>query len=256
MASSVATSLSAVRERIIAAAASSACRPPRLVGVSKLKPVPTLMEAYEAGLRHFGENYVKEIAEKAPEMPTDVKWHFIGALQSNKVKVLIQNVPNLYMVESVGSIKLAKMLQKHVSAAERKERLKVLVQVNTSAEESKSGVKPEECTELVKFIVENCNALQFSGLMTIGKLGDVSSTYFDILAQCRDDVIGQLGSTEDFQRHIDRVEAGSDDDGDDHRGFELSMGMSADFELAINSGSTNVRIGSTIFGARPPKNAN
>ena len=246
MSSSVASSLASVRDRVAAACAArkSACAACRLVGVSKLKPVSTLMEAYEAGLRHFGENYVQEIVAKSADMPDDVKWHFIGALQTNKVKTLVRGVPNLYMVESIGSIKLAKMLEKHIGASERTERLKVMVQVNTSAEESKSGAKPEECVDVVKYIIENCSSLRFTGLMTIGKLGDVSSTYFDILSRCRDDVVDQLGASPEFLDHVKEPSA-----------IELSMGMSSDFELAIASGSTNVRIGSTIFGARPPKKA-
>lgn len=112
---------------------------PRLVAVSKTKPVSLLMEAYNAGQRHFGENYVQEVLEKAPQMPRDVHWHFIGHLQSNKAKALVQSIPNLYSVETVDSQKIANHLNRACEGAERDELLKVMVQVNTSGEESKSS---------------------------------------------------------------------------------------------------------------------
>lgn len=94
------------------------------------------MEAYSAGQRHFGENYVQELLEKAPEMPRDVHWHFIGHLQSNKAKALVQAVPNLYSVETVDSEKIANHLNRACEGARRDEKLKVMVQLNTSGEES------------------------------------------------------------------------------------------------------------------------
>ncbi|KAG0566004.1 hypothetical protein KC19_7G030800 [Ceratodon purpureus] len=202
----------------------------RVVAVSKTKPVAVLQEVYDAGYRHFGENYVQELIDKAPQLPEDIKWHFIGHLQSNKAKALVTGVPNLYMVEGVDSQKVANHLDRAVSGLGRQP-LKVLVQVNTSGEESKSGVEPSECVELAKHVKEECPNLQFSGFMTIGML-DYTSTpeNFKTLANCRERVCKELDiSVEEC---------------------ELSMGMSGDFELAIEMGSTNVRIGSTIFGAR------
>ena len=113
---------------------------PTLVAVSKLMPVETLMLAYNENQRHFGENYVQEICEKAPTMPDDIKWHFIGSLQSNKAKMLVNNVKGLYMVESVDSQKLATQLDKACEAAKR-DALQVLVQVNTSQEEVKVAAR-------------------------------------------------------------------------------------------------------------------
>eukprot|EP00245_Coleochaete_scutata_P013235 TRINITY_DN5327_c0_g2_i1.p1 TRINITY_DN5327_c0_g2~~TRINITY_DN5327_c0_g2_i1.p1 ORF type:complete len:270 (+),score=59.80 TRINITY_DN5327_c0_g2_i1:86-895(+) len=205
----------------------------RVVAVSKTKPVPLLMEAYNAGQRHFGENYVQELIEKSPQMPEDVKWHFIGHLQSNKAKLLLEKVANLWMVETVDGIKIANFLERACSATERSP-LKVLVQVNTSGEESKSGVDPGACVELVRHVREECPHLHFSGLMTIGML-DYTSTpqNFQTLVACKKKVCLEFGIPEED--------------------CELSMGMSGDFELAIEMGSTNVRAGSTIFGAREYK---
>ncbi|KAJ8761793.1 hypothetical protein K2173_004607 [Erythroxylum novogranatense] len=202
----------------------------RVVAVSKTKPVSALQQVYDAGHRCFGENYVQELVEKAPKLPEDVDWHFIGNLQSNKVKPLLAGVPNLAMVETVDDEKIANHLDRTVGILGRKP-LKVLVQVNTSGEKSKSGVEPSGCVELAKHVAQGCPNLEFCGLMTIG-MPDYTSTpeNFKTLAKCRSEVCKALGIPEEQ--------------------CELSMGMSNDFEQAIELGSTNVRIGSTIFGAR------
>ncbi|XP_074290830.1 uncharacterized protein LOC141617535 isoform X2 [Silene latifolia] len=200
----------------------------RVVAVSKTKPISLIRQLYDAGHRSFGENYVQEFLDKAPQLPEDIEWHFIGHLQTNKVKSLL--VPQLAMVEGVDSAKLASHLDRAVSAIGRKP-LKVLVQVNTSGETTKSGVEPPACLELVKHVKMGCPNLEFCGLMTIG-MPDYTSTpeNFKTLSSCRATVCKALGIAED--------------------GCELSMGMSGDFEKAIEMGSTNVRIGSTIFGPR------
>ncbi|KAG5546571.1 hypothetical protein RHGRI_018668 [Rhododendron griersonianum] len=192
----------------------------RVVAVSKTKPISLIHQVYDAGHRCFGENY----------LPEDIEWHFVGHLQSNKVKSLLAAVPSLAMVEGVDNEKLANHLDRTVSTLGRKP-LNVLVQVNTSGEESKSGVDPSCCVELVKHVKLGCPNLQFSGLMTIG-MPDYSSTpeNFRTLSNCRTEVCKALGMAENQ--------------------CELSMGMSGDFEQAIEMGSTNVRIGSTIFGPR------
>ncbi|XP_059662525.1 uncharacterized protein LOC132308455 [Cornus florida] len=235
-----ATALRSVFQRVQQAAQRSG-RPSdqiRVVAVSKTKPVSLIRQVYDVGHRYFGENYVQEIIEKAPQLPDDIEWHFIGNLQSNKVKPLLTGVPNLAMVETVDDEKIANHLERAVANIGRKP-LKVLVQVNTSGEESKSGVDPSGCVELVKHVSLGCPNLQFCGLMTIGML-DYTSTpeNFKTLANCRSEVCKALGIAEEQ--------------------CELSMGMSGDFELAIEMGSTNVRIGSTIFGAReyPKKQSN
>ncbi|XP_024034476.1 pyridoxal phosphate homeostasis protein isoform X3 [Citrus clementina] len=163
-------------------------------------------------------------------LPEDIKWHFVGHLQSNKAKTLLGGVPNLDMVEGVGNEKIANHLDKAVSNLGRKP-LKVLVQVNTSGEESKSGIDPSSCLGIVEHVRLRCPNLEFAGLMTIG-MPDYTSTpeNFRTLLNCRAEVCKALGMAEDQ--------------------CELSMGMSGDFEQAIEMGSTSVRIGSTIFGPR------
>ncbi|KAI4298728.1 hypothetical protein L6164_032252 [Bauhinia variegata] len=208
----------------------------RVVAVSKTKPVSVIREVYDAGHRCFGENYVQELVEKAPQLPDDIKWHFIGNLQSNKVKPLLAGVPNLEYVETLDDEKIASRLDRVVGNIDRKP-LKVFVQVNTSGEEAKSGVEPALCVDLVKH-VKNCTNLEFCGLMTIGML-DYAATpeNFKTLCNCRSEVCKALGISEEQ--------------------CELSMGMSGDFEQAIELGSSNVRIGSTIFGEREyPKKQN
>lgn len=226
------TALRSVMHRVRQAAERSGRAPDkvRVVAVSKTKPVDLIQDVFEAGHRCFGENYAQEIMEKAPQLPGDIRWHFIGHLQSNKVKSLLASVPNLDMFEGVDNEKIADHLDRAIAKIGRKP-LKVMVQVNTSGEESKSGVEPSDCIELVKHVKLHCPNLEFCGLMTIG-MPDYSSTpeNFTALRNCRVEVCKVLGID---QEHC-----------------ELSMGMSGDFEQAIEMGSTNVRIGSTIFGPR------
>jgi pyridoxal phosphate enzyme (YggS family) len=204
----------------------------RLVAVSKTKSVEDILEAYRWGQRHFGENYVQELCEKAPMLPRDIQWHFIGHLQTNKVKQLLHGTgDSLAFIESVDSAKLASKINAVVEGIERTRPLQVMIQVNSSGELSKSGVAPEDSVDLARHIVEECPHLALSGIMTIGKLTDEpNDECFDVLVQCREQVAKALGR--------------------DAEELELSMGMSGDFELAISKGSTNVRVGSTIFGAR------
>jgi pyridoxal phosphate enzyme (YggS family) len=168
-------------------------------------------------------------------MPDDVSWHFIGPLQTNKANPLVKAVGlnKLACIETVSSLKLAAKLNRTVETlnedTDNKNKLGIYIQVNTSGEESKSGVSPgEELIELVSKISAGCTWLSIDGLMTIGAPGDDSC--FDLLRQCRDEVAIIL----------DR----------DPNDLELSMGMSGDFEVAIAKGATSVRVGSTIFGER------
>ncbi|KAK9813009.1 hypothetical protein WJX72_007395 [[Myrmecia] bisecta] len=228
----VGTALKEVIQRVNHACkkAGRSAPPPRLVAVSKTKPVEMLQQAYDAGQRVFGENYVQELVDKVPQLPDDIQWHFIGHLQSNKAKVLVDGVPNLAMVETVDSVKLANKLNNALEQQSRPQ-LPVFVQVNTSGEETKYGVEPNECVDLARHIHQECSKLCFAGLMTIGQ-PDYSSRpeNFECLSRCREDVCKALDvRPEDV---------------------ELSMGMSGDFEQAVELGSTNIRVGSTIFGAR------
>ncbi|XP_026055915.1 pyridoxal phosphate homeostasis protein-like [Carassius auratus] len=216
------------------------CIAPRLVAVSKTKPPEMVVEAYKHGQRNFGENYVNELVEKASHPLVvsscpEIKWHFIGHLQKNNVNKLL-GVPNLYMVETIDSVKLAERVNSswQKMRAANTQRLKIMVQINTSGEQSKHGLPPDETVNLVKHIVSQCPALDFAGLMTIGRYGyDLSegpNPDFQMLVERREEVC------ESLQIPVEQV--------------ELSMGMSTDFEHAIEVGSTNVRVGSTIFGTR------
>ncbi|GLE02563.1 hypothetical protein PINS_up019950 [Pythium insidiosum] len=232
----VAKNLQSVRARIAQAVAKSPWQQPQctLVAVSKTKPNEDLLAAYEHDQRHFGENYIQELIQKAATLPTDILWHYIGHVQSNKAKALVRDVPNLFVVETVDSIKIANALNR-ASGEFRKTPLNVMVQVNTSDEDQKSGVTSmDESVELAQHIVTSCEHLKLTGLMTIGRYGDTTSECFDRLVTCRQRVAAVLGR--------------------DEKELELSMGMSGDFELAIACGSTSVRVGSTIFGERDYSN--
>ena len=242
----LADNLSNVLTRIQAAAGNSS---PRLVAVSKLKPANDILALYQSSHAHlhFGENYQQELLSKSLLLPREIRWHFIGALQTNKCRPLAEQIPNLWCVESVDTAKKADQLDKgrgvlSENAPEYAEvPLRVYVQVNTSGEVEKSGVEPDEAHGLCKHIRENCSHLKLQGLMTIGAIArskeashGVENEDFLKLRETRDDVAKALD--------IDPNE------------LELSMGMSEDFESAIRCGSNEVRVGSGIFGERPSKN--
>mmetsp|Transcript_5302 Transcript_5302/g.11497 ORF Transcript_5302/g.11497 Transcript_5302/m.11497 type:complete len:316 (+) Transcript_5302:107-1054(+) len=237
----VASNIASVRQRL-EDANSSNDRPAgcvRLVAVSKTKPLELLQAAYESGQRYFGENYAQELMAKSKEMPDDVSWHFIGPLQSNKAASLVKTVglKKLACIETVSTVKLAAKLNRAAETLneelEEKKKLGIYIQVNTSGEESKSGLSPDgEVCDFVKQIFEECPWLSINGLMTIGAPGDYSC--FDTLVKCRDEVATVLGR--------------------EPADLELSMGMSGDFEVAVAKGATSVRVGSTIFGQRDYSN--
>ncbi|KAK3827253.1 MAG: hypothetical protein JOS17DRAFT_749370 [Linnemannia elongata] len=161
----------------------------RLVAVSKLKPASDILAAYEkTGQRNFGENYVQELEEKSKELPSDIQWHFIGSLQSNKCKV-VAAIPNVFVVETVDSAKKATTLDKACAAAARAEPLRIFLQVNTSGEESKSGMLPNEVPEVAQHVVSTCSHLTLAGLMTIGSpnpdLENGENPDFKALSECR-----------------------------------------------------------------------
>ena len=211
---------------------------PRLVAVSKTKPVESILQAYLSGQRHFGENYVQELFEKSThptilQTCTDINWHFIGHLQRKNAKLLTR-VPNLWICESIDSQKIADTLNYQWKKSNLPI-LRVMVQINTSREENKFGCIPELCFELVDYVIKNCPRLKFTGLMTIGKFGynvetmGVNPDFIELL-KCKHSLCKDLSlSSADV---------------------ELSMGMSSDYEHAIELGSSNVRIGTEIFGVR------
>lgn len=222
---SIAEGLATVKERIVRAA--SACgRDPgsvRLVAVSKTKPAEAIREAYALGQRDFGENYAQELAEKAlalADLP-DLRWHFIGHLQSNKAKLVS---PISHLVHTVDSASLAKELSKR-RPAERGP-LDVLVEVNVAGEAQKQGLPPSSVGPLLEAIEAHEN-LRLRGLMTMPPHDlEAAKDAFDALVKLRDAHGGAA------------------------RLPELSMGMSEDLEVAIAAGATLVRVGTAIFGAR------
>eukprot|EP00033_Pygsuia_biforma_P002272 GCRY01002517.1.p1 GENE.GCRY01002517.1~~GCRY01002517.1.p1 ORF type:complete len:233 (-),score=31.80 GCRY01002517.1:106-804(-) len=203
--------------------------PVSLVAVSKIKPASDVEILYSLGHRVFGENYVQEFVDKAHALKdlNEIEWHFIGHLQSNKCNVLL-GAPHLQVVESVDSVKLAGKLNQSCERIKR-ESLDIFLQVNTSGENSKSGIGPTDIVSVAKTVVNQYKHLKLKGLMTIGGIGEGSHD-FGVLVSCREKVSTALGcAPEDL---------------------ELSMGMSSDYCLAVSYGATNVRVGSSIFGAR------
>lgn len=196
-----------------------------LIAVSKTKPIELLKEAYAMGCREFGENKVQELMDKIPLMPEDVKWHMIGHLQTNKVKYIIGKVE---LIHSVDSLKLAKEISKE--SLKHNVTTNILVEINVAGEESKFGTSDmEKNLELMKEI-KQLPAIRLKGLMTIAPFtenADDNRIYFRTLKQFAEE-------------HNDLFE------GD----IILSMGMSGDFEVAIQEGATMVRVGTNLFGAR------
>ena len=239
---SVKENLAGILSRVSAAhgageKAMRAVKLPRLVAVSKTKPKEMLIEAYQAGQRDFGENYVQELVEKSHDQEMlstcpEIRWHFIGNCQTNKVKALL-SCPNLTVIETITSSKLATKMNNQLSTST----VGVFVQVNTSGEQNKNGLEPDSVLETVQHIRQKCPRLKFSGLMTIGNLGNSLSAVKD-------------GGNPDFQTLREVRRKVSQELNVPESEIELSMGMSNDFEEAIKCGSTNVRVGSSIFGAR------
>lgn len=210
-----------------------------LVAVSKLKPSSDIMALYNHGVRHFGENYVQELVRKSKELPGDIKWHFIGGLQTGKCKDLARDVPNLYAVETIDGLKKCQKLNS-VRASLGGATINVYLQINTSGEEQKSGYSLqnlEEIYQTVDFLRgEECTTLEFAGLMTIGSLAESTS---------------DSEENADFKRLYELKKSLDEKYATD---LKLSMGMSNDFVEALKQGSSSVRVGSSIFGARPPRN--
>ncbi|KAL4064227.1 hypothetical protein V8B97DRAFT_1876030 [Scleroderma yunnanense] len=236
-------SVANIRNRVQLASSTSA---PCLIAVSKYKPATDILACYRLGQRDFGENYVQELVDKAKELPDDIRWHFIGTLQSNKAKVLA-SIPNIYAVQTITSTKAATALNKSLPS-ERTSPLNVMLQVNTSGEDAKSGLaplssaKPSELVQLVRHIITECPRLHLQGLMTIGSLTESLAS-----SDRPNEDFEKLKHTRDLLHGILEGERGRW--GVDGR-LLLSMGMSSDFEAAIRAGSDVVRVGTGIFGVR------
>ena len=198
-----------------------------LIAVSKTKPVEMLQEVYDAGVRDFGENKVQEICEKYDKLPADIKWHMIGHLQRNKVKQVIDKVA---LIHSVDSYRLAQEIS--VQAQKKGITMPILVEVNIAGEESKFGISADDTIQLVEEIAALPN-LKIQGLMTIAPYvvdAEENRLYFRQIKQLSVDI---------KNKNIDNVCMDI-----------LSMGMTGDYEVAIEEGATIVRVGTGIFGAR------
>lgn len=221
--------LNEIENRIAAACqrSSRARQEVTLIAVTKTKPVEALWEAYEAGSRDFGENKVQEILEKAPALPQDIRWHMIGHLQKNKVRQVIDKV---VMIHSVDSVDLAEVIEKE--AAKRGLEIDILLEINVARETTKSGFFMEEAEAAIRQI-SLYSHLHIKGLMTIAPFVDNSEEnreFFKKLYQLCVDI---------KSKNIDNVSMGV-----------LSMGMTGDYEVAVEEGATMIRVGTGIFGAR------
>lgn len=198
-----------------------------LIAVSKTKPSSDIQKLYDYGVRDFGENKVQELTSKYEELPKDIRWHLIGHLQTNKVKYIVDKV---YMIHSVDSVKLAREIEKE--AAKKNVNVNILVQVNVANEDSKFGLDNSEVIKIVEEIA-TLPHLRIKGLMTIAPFvddGEENRKYFNELKELSVDIKA---------KNIDNVCMDM-----------LSMGMSGDFETAIEEGATHVRVGTSIFGVR------
>ena len=203
-----------------------------LVAVSKTKSVEQIKELYDLGQKDFGENYVQELAEKQSQLPKDIRWHFIGHLQSNKVK---QIAPFIHLIQSVDSLKLLQEINKQAKKANRI--IDCLLQVHIAQEETKFGLDEHEIKALFD---TNSNELhELENIRIVGLMGMASFT---------DDTEKVRSEFRYLKTHFDKI--ASNLTTHDSRLTTLSMGMSSEYFAAIEEGSTMVRIGSLIFGAR------
>ena len=201
-----------------------------LIAVSKTNPAERIREAYDLGVRDFGENKVKEMLGKEPQLPEDIRWHLIGHLQTNKVKFVVGKVD---MIESIDSVHLMDAVEKQAAKVDVTQ--DIMLEVNIGDEESKGGADKSEVLALARHTLE-CPHLRLRGIMCIPPAtasDEENRRYFQETSQLFIDIKDELG---DNGSNIDC----------------LSMGMSGDYPLAIEEGSTMVRVGTALFGARPP----
>lgn len=202
----------------------------KLIAVSKFHGVNTILEAYNAGQHIFGESKMQEINQKYIHLPQDIQWHFIGHLQTNKVKTII---PYIHTIHSIDSWKLLKEIEKQASANNRK--ICCLLEIHIASEEAKYGFSFDACR---KFLAENqwknCNYAYLGGVMGM-------ATFTDNNQQIREEFRSLKLFFDEIKEEYFK---------DDTRFSEISMGMSDDYKIAIEEGSTMVRIGTSIFGNR------
>jgi hypothetical protein len=203
----------------------------QLVAVSKFHPVEELAEAYEAGQRLFGENRVQELIAKAPQLPEDIRWHFIGHLQKNKVRALM---PHVSVIESVDSVKLLQLIEKEAARIDRT--VDVLLQLHVAQEETKSGFSVDEVLEAAEAseLTENLPHVRVCGVMAMASLTDdmeLVAREFDLVRRTYCTLKDGCFDESPYFNH-------------------LSMGMSDDWPIAVKYGATLVRIGTAVFGPR------
>jgi pyridoxal phosphate enzyme (YggS family) len=201
----------------------------KLVAVSKTKPIADIKALYDLGQRDFGENYVQEMADKQLELPKDMRWHFIGHLQSNKIKYM---APFVYMIQGVDSYKL--LIEINKQAAKNQRIINCLLQVHIAAEETKFGFSEDELTDAVRQLKQNneLKNIKLSGLMGM-------ASFTENKTQVRKEFFYLRSVFNEIKSMMD-----------DENFSTLSMGMSSDYQIAIEEGSNMVRIGSLIFGER------
>ncbi len=197
-----------------------------LVAVSKTKPISDLMEAYDAGQRIFGENKIQEMAEKWEQMPKDIQWHMIGHVQTNKVKFMAKFVS---LIHGVDSLKLLEEINKQ--ALKNNRLIDCLLQIHIAEEETKFGLNKKE----LNYILTSRGFQEMKNIRIIGLMG--MATFTDNQNQIKKEFNSLKSIFDQFTNHNSQMTI-------------LSMGMSSDYQLAIESGSTMVRIGSSIFGER------
>ncbi len=198
-----------------------------LIAVSKTKPIQMIQEAYEEGVRDFGENKVQEILEKKDKMADDIRWHMIGHLQRNKVKQVIDKA---VLIHSVDSVRLAEQIQE--DAAKKDLDVDILLEVNVAREESKYGFMLEDVPDAV-LAISKFPRVHIRGLMTIAPFVENSEENRKVFKKL-------------FEFYVDMKSKNIDNVSMD----VLSMGMSGDYEVAIEEGATMVRVGTSIFGSR------
>lgn len=204
-----------------------------LVAVSKTRPVGDILELYHLGQRDFGENYVQEMVEKATQLPKDIRWHFIGHLQSNKVKLI---APFVQLIHGADSLKLLQEINKQGEKNSRV--IDCLLQIHIAKEETKFGLTEEE----LKLLLKEYDALKMNNVRICGLMGMASFT---------DDMTLVREEFRNLKEIFNRLKARDLPTGQADSGLTtLSMGMSSDYKLAIEEGSNMVRIGSLIFGER------
>ncbi len=198
-----------------------------LIAVSKTKPVSMLKEIYDLGVRDFGENKVQELTDKEPQLPADLRWHMIGHLQRNKVKQVIDKA---VLIHSVDSVRLAKAIE--AEAAKKEIVVQILLEVNVAEEDSKFGLKVDEVLPAIEEIATMPH-VRIKGLMTIAPFVENPEENRTVFAQL------QKLSVDIAEKNIDNVSVDI-----------LSMGMTNDYQVAIEEGATMIRVGTGIFGER------